>query len=64
MLTVSKKYLHEKHGTSQEIETGFQTATEGATTKRHVDAERLVRTAYMVVKEHILVCANYKNLMV
>ena len=48
-----EKYLNEKHGTSQEIETGFQAATEGVTTKRHVDAERLVRTAYMLVKEHL-----------
>ena len=48
-----EKYLNEKHGTSQEIETGFQAATESVTTKRHVDTERLVRTAYMVVKEHL-----------
>ena len=53
MLTVSEKYLHEKHGTSQEIERGFQTATKSVTTKRHEDAKRLVRTTYMVVKEHL-----------
>ena len=47
-----EKYLSEKHGTTQDIETGFQTSTERVTTKRHLEAERLVRTAHLVVKEH------------
>ena len=38
---------------TQDIETGFQTSTERVTTKRHLEAERLVRTAYLVVKEHL-----------
>ncbi len=46
-------YLNEKHGTSDHNEKGFQTSTERTTTKRHQDAEKLMRTAYMVVKEHL-----------
>ena len=48
-----EKYIGEKYGTTQDIETGFQTSTERVTTKRYLEAERLVRTAYLVVKEHL-----------
>ena len=47
------KHLHERHGTSMDIETGLQTATERLTTKRHHEAEKLFRTAYLVVKENL-----------
>ena len=36
-----------------EIETGLQTATERLITKRHHEAEKLFRTAYLVVKENL-----------
>ena len=36
-----------------DIETGLQTATERLTTKRHHEAEKLFRTAYLVVKENL-----------
>ena len=47
------KHLHERHGTSMDIETGLQTATERLITKRHHEAEKLFRTAYLVVKENL-----------
>ena len=48
-----EKYLSEKHGTTQDIEIRFQTSTERVTTKQHLEAERLVRAVYLVVKEHL-----------
>ena len=48
-----EKYLSEKHGTTQDIEIGFQTSTEREMTERHLEEERLLRTAYLVVKEHL-----------
>ena len=48
-----EKYLSEKHGTAQDIETGFQTSTEREMTERHLEEERLLQTVYLVVKEHL-----------
>ena len=56
-----EKYLSEKHGTTQDIETGFQTSTEREMTERHLETERLLRTAYLVVKEH-LPFTNYTSM--